>query len=653
MVNINSNSNNNNNNNDKDPRIRCLYYDKTNENYYKLQRVSRVNKTDCPLTYNHDYCSHDVLCPANYSCISTWQVGDANKQYLPQLMHSYCMPHQSNCNPKCEPKLKNNKSYYCCCNEQMCNEFPISFDNPEKELVKNITHIDLSPNSNNIPIDSQILSPNSPTTIFVGTSISLLLALISFLIVYKWREARSLARERRILLQELSLPRVTKPNNHNNSKTNKNNVNNKNNNHNSHNNHNNHGNNPNCRNHLHNHHLSQQPEIDLNIQLLELVGSGRFAKVHRAFMSNREEVAVKIITADYRQIFNNELKILKIFRERTHTNVIRFIQSQEVNQQGQQQVAGATGDSKRNNRNSTSKQQEQQEQQQGNGSITQPGPLSLWLVIEFCRYGSLYNFLHTDEGDRVLSWSVCYNLLLGIVNGLTFLHDNNVVHCDFKSKNILLKSNRIPCITDFGHSIMLNDKTFDHPYDQRKRFLQVGTPRYMAPELLDCNVIFKRESFAKIDVYSLGLVMWEVLSRLLLPPYKDSATNMEIPMDEYQTYDIDKENIKLGPYKMPYEDKVAQQPTIAEMRQLVYEERYRPEIKAEWLEDRYIEKVTSCIKDAWEHDEDSRAKCSIIAERLRSLTTKPNQLHRNTTAHIISNSTLADETCFVFNQDSN
>ena len=42
---------------------------------------------------------------------------------------------------------------------------------------------------------------------------------------------------------------------------------------------------------------------------------------------------------------------------------------------------------------------------------------------------------------------------------------------------------------------------------------QVGTKRYMAPEVLDGAIAFQRESFMRIDVYALSLVMWEMVSR--------------------------------------------------------------------------------------------------------------------------------------------
>lgn len=44
-------------------------------------------------------------------------------------------------------------------------------------------------------------------------------------------------------------------------------------------------------------------------------------------------------------------------------------------------------------------------------------------------------------------------------------------------------------------------------------FVQVGTRRYMAPEVLEGAINFTRDSFLRIDMYACGLVLWELASR--------------------------------------------------------------------------------------------------------------------------------------------
>ncbi|XP_034741674.1 activin receptor type-2A-like [Etheostoma cragini] len=79
---------------------------------------------------------------------------------------------------------------------------------------------------------------------------------------------------------------------------------------------------------------------------------------------------------------------------------------------------------------------------------------------------------------------------------------------DFKSKNVLLKSNLTACIADFGLALRFDAGT--SPGDTHG---QVGTRRYMAPEVLEGAISFQRDSFLRIDMYAVGLVLWELASR--------------------------------------------------------------------------------------------------------------------------------------------
>lgn len=103
--------------------------------------------------------------------------------------------------------------------------------------------------------------------------------------------------------------------------------------------------------------------------------------------------------------------------------------------------------------------------------------------------------------------------------GLAFLHDEidaggvkgvkpAVAHRDFKSKNVLLRPDLTACIADFGLAhIFYPSKLVGTNHGQ------VGTRRYMAPEVLDGAVTFTRDNFQRIDMYACGLVLWELASR--------------------------------------------------------------------------------------------------------------------------------------------
>ena len=83
-----------------------------------------------------------------------------------------------------------------------------------------------------------------------------------------------------------------------------------------------------------------------------------------------------------------------------------------------------------------------------------------------------------------------------------------VAHRDFKSKNVLLKNDMSACIADFGLALIF------HPGKPcGDTHGQVGTRRYMAPEVLEGAINFTRDSFLRIDMYACGLVLWELASR--------------------------------------------------------------------------------------------------------------------------------------------
>jgi serine/threonine protein kinase len=109
-----------------------------------------------------------------------------------------------------------------------------------------------------------------------------------------------------------------------------------------------------------------------------------------------------------------------------------------------------------------------------------------------------------------------------MLNGLAFLHEEfyldgelkpSVVHRDFKSKNVLLKSDLTACIGDFGFAVKCENGRMANEDNQS----QVGTRRYMSPEVLEGATEFSSFAFQQIDVYAASLVIWEVLSRTRVP----------------------------------------------------------------------------------------------------------------------------------------
>lgn len=113
-----------------------------------------------------------------------------------------------------------------------------------------------------------------------------------------------------------------------------------------------------------------------------------------------------------------------------------------------------------------------------------------------------------------------------MMSGLAFLHEEfyldgelkpSVVHRDFKSKNVMLKSDLSACIGDFGFAV----KCANGRIENEEKQTQVGTRRYMSPEVLEGATEFSGFAFQQIDVYAASLVTWEILSRTRVPEQID------------------------------------------------------------------------------------------------------------------------------------
>jgi serine/threonine protein kinase len=91
--------------------------------------------------------------------------------------------------------------------------------------------------------------------------------------------------------------------------------------------------------------------------------------------------------------------------------------------------------------------------------------------------------------------------------GQTNTH-TTIVHRDIKSSNILIGKNEWNLyLADFGVALALPQVLTE------KDFVQIGTIRYMAPELLEGVIAHTREALCSVDMYALALVMWEIITQ--------------------------------------------------------------------------------------------------------------------------------------------
>eukprot|EP00698_Gefionella_okellyi_P025702 TRINITY_DN9484_c0_g1_i1.p1 TRINITY_DN9484_c0_g1~~TRINITY_DN9484_c0_g1_i1.p1 ORF type:complete len:1319 (+),score=300.78 TRINITY_DN9484_c0_g1_i1:439-3957(+) len=123
----------------------------------------------------------------------------------------------------------------------------------------------------------------------------------------------------------------------------------------------------------------------------------------------------------------------------------------------------------------------------------------LAIVTEFASNDSLYDMLR--EHPERIDLRMTMHIARGTARGMTYLHSRRpaIVHRDFKSANVLLDHAMTPKIADFGLA-QIRSGSFTSA--------SIGSPAWMAPELLKCDHFTE-----KCDVYSWGVVLWEMLTK--------------------------------------------------------------------------------------------------------------------------------------------
>ncbi|KAH7637656.1 tgf-beta receptor type-1-like protein [Dermatophagoides farinae] len=301
--------------------------------------------------------------------------------------------------------------------------------------------------------------------------------------------------------------------------------------------------------------LLVQRSIARQIQLLEIIGKGRFGEVWRGKWRG-EWVAVKIFSSRDEQSWFREVEIYQTVMLR-NDNILGFIAADNKD----------------------------------NGTWTQ-----LWLITDYHERGSLFDFLSKNTVDI----AGMLKMASSIANGLAHLHMEilgtqgkpAIAHRDLKSKNILVKMNGTCAIADLGLAVRYDSSTnsVDIPPNPR-----VGTKRYLAPEVLDESININHfDSFKRADIYSFGLCIWEIARRC----------NVGGIHDEYQ---------------LPYYDVVPFDPTIDDMKKIVCIERQRPQIPNRWQSCEALRVMSKIMKECWYHNAAARLTALRIKKTIANL----------------------------------
>lgn len=253
------------------------------------------------------------------------------------------------------------------------------------------------------------------------------------------------------------------------------------------------------------------------------------------------------------------------------------------------------------------------------------------LVLSLAELGNLQEFLR----ENTTTFSTYCRMGVSLARGLSHLHTKIqkadmvkmcICHRDLNSRNILVKSDLSCCLCDFGFAMKVNGSRYEHEGEmilaETKSIYEVGTLRYMAPEILEGAVNLRdcETSLKQIDVYSLGLVLWELCMRCqdFYPP------EMSTP-----------------PYKAPYEAEIGSHPSFDQMRSLVLQHKARPMFPPFWGGGTAAHASKEICEDLWDHDPDARLTSLCVEERLIEISKlKPR-------SHYVSSSTPLNTNNFI------
>ncbi|XP_071946985.1 serine/threonine-protein kinase 10-like isoform X2 [Antedon mediterranea] len=215
-------------------------------------------------------------------------------------------------------------------------------------------------------------------------------------------------------------------------------------------------------------HLTREKDPEAEWELVGELGDGAFGKVYKA--TNKvtgKTAAAKVIDLAKEEDLDEFMVEIDILTACKHENVVELLETYLYNNK-------------------------------------------LWMLLECCEGGALDDIML--ELEKPLTEPQIRDICKSVLEGLTYLHDNKIIHRDLKAGNILLTMDGKVKLADFGVSAK-NTKT------KQKRDTFIGTPYWMAPEVIMCETFKDNPYDYKSDIWSLGITLIELAQ--MEPPFHD------------------------------------------------------------------------------------------------------------------------------------
>uniref|UniRef100_F1KXX2 receptor protein serine/threonine kinase n=1 Tax=Ascaris suum TaxID=6253 RepID=F1KXX2_ASCSU len=379
-----------------------------------------------------------------------------------------------------------------------------------------------------------------------------------------------------------------------------------------------------------------QRTVAQDLEIISVIGKGRYGEVKKALYKGDRYVAVKTFYTTEEDSWKNEKEIYQT-QMLNHENILQF-------------VAADIG---------------------SEDSITR-----MLLITDFHKFGSLYEYLQRGE---TLSVSEALSLAHSAVCGLEHLHSAlrgtgtpqkpAIAHRDIKSKNIIVKREGVCCVADFGLALsedMLKTRTNIN--------IQVGTKRYMAPEVLDKSLNVRNfYHFKMADIYSFSLVVWEILRRIqentqsvrvsesdsgigssasgsgsgcgvgarYVSPRSEHGLrrNASSGVSEGSRHIDDSISVKARPAVQPFEGMVDSDPSFEQMRRLVCVHKQRPLLEESWMKDPYLKDICDLMTECWSDNINCRHTALRMKRKIMEVLTEHNKMARSPTSLMVRSDT--------------